>query len=144
MITVPIADYGTDVNVLLPYQGHYLVGLDPVFRIVSGPQVLLQACIKRLLTPPGSLAGAPDYGYDLRARLNSTLRAGDLAAIELRAQKELVKDERIAQATVAASFAGNTLRVIAQITPRFGPTFALTLSLTAAAVPVVATSLVFA
>jgi hypothetical protein len=141
-------DYGTDINILVStgVANRYTVGLDPTFRLISGTMVLLQAAIKRLTTPAGSLAGDPEYGYDLRAYLNRTLQPGEFESIGPRARKQLLLDERIKDATVLVTYTESisTLRVAITLTPASGATpFPLTLELTPTTAPTVITSVQF-
>jgi len=92
--------------------------LDPTFRLCSGQENLANACIRRLNSEEGCLAeigGDPEYGYDVRARLNS--ESSDphaLGAINAAVRNELLKDPRILDAApqvVAVAGKGTTIPI---------------------------------
>jgi hypothetical protein len=78
------------------------LGLDPTFRLVRGQENLANACIRRLGSEEGCLAeigGDTEYGYDLRAQLNSeSTDPHALGSINARTRNELLKDPRVQDA----------------------------------------------
>lgn len=73
--------------------------LDPHFRLCHGNENLSNALLRRITTPPGSLASIgddPNYGYDLPGHLNSeTTSPRDLATINGAVRAEMLKDPRV-------------------------------------------------
>jgi hypothetical protein len=109
---------GTDIDVL--------DDLPPTFRLVSGQRNLANALARRLSTPSGALAifgGDPEYGFDLRDKMNSSWTQEELAALGSQVESECRKDERVEGATVTAShnLSTSTLTVDAQIESAEGP-----------------------
>lgn len=111
--------------------------LDPMFSEVSDALGMAQALARRLITPRGALIDDPNYGYDLRAKLNIAVSTGGRFAISAGVKAELTKDERVddAQVSVDFSLATSTLRVTAVVFGAFGP-FQLTLSIDAVSAPI--------
>ena len=103
-----MADYGTDVSTF--------PGFDTTGRTITGARVVAEACLRRLMTPRGSLPYDLDYGYDLRDLLNEDLSAGDLRRHELAAELELEKDERIDSADVTLTLDTSTFTLSIRIT----------------------------
>ena len=71
-----------------------LPDLDPLFRWVTGARAVGEAVARRLSTPPGTLYGAPDYGYDIRVLLNDTMGPPLRLAIESKCVAEAEADDR--------------------------------------------------
>lgn len=71
-------------------------------HIVSGSELLAQACYRRLITPRGTLATDSNYGLDVAGYLGSL---GDAASAALPAliEAELLKDDRVASVRVTES-----------------------------------------
>lgn len=115
-------NYGSDLSAT--------ADLSVLGRIVSGPELMLEALYRRLTTPRGRLVGDPDYGFDLRGLLNESFDSVvGLATIKQQIEIECLKDERIAEVSVDLSFerAGNRLSVAIVGDSALGP-FALTLA----------------
>lgn len=83
--------------------------LDPGFTLVSGYRELGEAIARRLETPRGSLWYAPDYGTDIRGRLNDSIDAASsddpaIHAIKNDIEREAEKDQRVLAATADVTF----------------------------------------
>lgn len=100
------ADINTPID---PNTG--LPDLDPYFRVVTGRTAVGQALLRRLVTPRGSLLGEPSYGLDVRGWTNETIDARALRRLESAATTELRRDERVDDVSLAATFAGDVLRL---------------------------------
>lgn len=108
--------FGTDI-VLLP-------DLDPTFQLESGSAVVASALLRRLQTPRGGLFYDPEYGYDLRDRLNDSSANG--FSIQSDVEDEIEKDSRVSNATVSTSLSSiGQLQVTASVTLSDGSTFDL-------------------
>lgn len=109
--------------------------VSPLLHVVGGREGLLEALMRRLMTPRGSLFyDEDDYGYDLRALLNDVgMLPRDL---ELQVSKELRKDERVREAIVRVTLAREEdLQIDIRIVDADGP-FQFTLRATAETVAV--------
>lgn len=117
-------DYGTDV--------YAVTDLDPAFGLVSGVTGLAQALARRLITPRGLLGDDPNYGSDLRDRLQDGLDAGGVSGVKQAVEAECAKDERVASARADVSFSSttNTLSIKVAVEPVEGRTFVLVLAVT--------------
>jgi hypothetical protein len=87
--------------------------LDPSFTLIGGPQVVAETVGRRLLTPRGSLPGAPGLGIDLRSYLNEGLTPAKLSQLKAAVVAEATEDERVLSATCSTVFdaAASALRV---------------------------------
>ena len=121
-------DYGTGIASLSTPGGG--LDLDPYFRRITGPQVVLHAVARRFVTPRGSLWWAPDSGLDVRRWLAEGVRAQDLPTYEQLIATEAERDERVLSADVRLSFADDVLRVELSLTLAEG-TFPLVLAVSA-------------
>ncbi len=125
----PIVDSGKAEAKLLGIDIDVLDDLPPTFRLASGQKNLGNALVRRLSTPSGVLArigGDPEYGFDLRDKMNANWTQAELAALGAQIEAECRKDERVEGATVTAThdLRTSTLRVDIQIQSAAGP-FAL-------------------
>lgn len=68
---------------------------------------IAQACVRRLITPLGTLIGAPDYGFDLAGLLNRGLTPAELSGIAIQVQNQCELDERVRTCAVRLEFTGN-------------------------------------
>lgn len=119
-------DYGTDLS--------WADDLDLLGRSVTGTELLGQAVYRRLRTPRGSCLDAPDDGLDVAEFLSAALTEARIAAIPALVQQEILKDERIADVTVNMSRFSDGFNLTIWCTPAGGPSFELTIDVTAAAV----------
>ena len=98
--------------------------------------LLAQAIARRLDTPRGSLPDDPGYGISLRSMLNVGTTTTSIAGIAGRIRGEIVKDDRVATATVSVTpgTALDSLTVVIRVTPAdVGETFTMTLAVTSSA-----------
>jgi hypothetical protein len=94
------ADFGQDFDVL---------GEMPTsFVLASGRRNLANAIARRLQTPARFLydafGGDPDYGLDLRGRLNSASSLDKIAALEADTKDQVEQDERVQAADISATY----------------------------------------
>jgi hypothetical protein len=71
---------------------------------ISDVRTVVECCLRRLMTPNGSLPYDTDFGYDLRDLLHEDLTEADLRRHETRVALELEKDERVLSAEASMSF----------------------------------------
>lgn len=99
------------------------------FPTVSGRPLLIEALLRRLITPRGALLGDPDYGTDVRAWINKAMNVAQIARLGGLISAELAKDERVKSAAASATFANSKLTVLITIVDGAGP-FKLTVEVT--------------
>lgn len=106
-------DYGTDISCV--------TDLDWRLSLVSGREGLAQAAARRLGTPRGQLFYDRDYGRDLRGMSGKALVSKQAEAAM--AEQELLKDERIADASVTFDTDPDTgaLKPTIKLDPGDGP-----------------------
>lgn len=121
-------DYGTGVASLSTAGGG--LDLDPYFRKVTGPSVVLHAVARRFVTPRGSLWWAPDSGLDVRRWLLDGVRLQDLPTYEAQIVTEAERDERVLSADATVTFADDVLTIELSLTLAEG-TFSLVLAVSA-------------
>lgn len=97
-----LTDYGTDTSCTDEYRPG---------RMVKGTMVVLEHAYRRLTTRRGSCPGAPDDGIDVRDYLHSAHDKRTLPGIASAIRSEMMKDDRIAWLSVAATYAPNTLTI---------------------------------
>jgi len=100
-------EYGTDIACLND--------LDPLFRVISGPQVLSEAIARRFITPRGALLSDLNYGLDLRIFLSESLTSQKLFAIASSVEAEITKDERITSASATVTYNASTRELLIEI-----------------------------
>ncbi len=110
-----------------------LLEVDP-----SSKRGLGQALVRRLSCPRGRLPDDPDYGFDVRGRLNNGTELSVIRDLAGQIKSEIMKDDRIegADVTTAYSAPTNTLNVriwVSAVDSALGQ-FALTLAVTDGAV----------
>jgi hypothetical protein len=101
--------YGVDINCLND--------LDPYFSLVGGIQVLAQDLYHRITTSPGTVPGAPDFGFNSIGLLSQGVTQASLAAIQSNMTSQLQADERVQTANVSLSYQNGALTVIATVLP---------------------------
>lgn len=105
--------------------------LRPDMPEISGRLLLAQDLRNRLESAPGSLSWDPlgiDYGYDLRALINTKQR--DLKGITGRISSECEKDDRVDAATCTAEWTSDSsIRIDITVDDGDGP-FPFTLNVT--------------
>jgi hypothetical protein len=96
--------------------------IDPYFSLIGGIQVLAQDLYHRVTCDPGSVPGAPNFGYNCRALLSASISQSELQSIQSNMTTQLQADERVMSAQVSLSFDYSTtaLTVTAVVLP-FNP-----------------------
>ena len=124
-------DYGTDCRI------------GKVVTKVSGLQNLMDALVRRLSTPTGSLFWDLEYGYDVRAVLNSEISVEILKDLESRVVHQLELDGRVDKATCDATFIFSTQKLTLRIsiTPVQDKTFTLVIGVSKLTVELLDSSL---
>jgi hypothetical protein len=122
-------DFGTDIACVND--------IDGVMSLTNGLRNLGSAIARRLITPRGGLAYAPDYGFDVRGLLNSGQTDDFVTAAQQAIELECEKDERVEAAAVLLEFneQASTLLITIQLTTADGP-FTLVLSVSAVTVAI--------
>lgn len=111
-------DYGTDVRI------------GKVVTKVSGLQNLIEALVRRLSTPTGSLFWDLECGYDVRALLNSEIDLNLLEAAEKIIENQFKLDERVddAKCFIVFNLPTSTMYLYISVTPFTDRTFNLIVS----------------
>lgn len=122
-----MADLGTDIATPSG------LDLDPSFGLVDGYRALGEALARRIVTRRGSLIDDPQYGTDVRARLNDNLDARALAELSVAIVNEWQKDERVFLARVTCTLSAGALRIVGTVQAATG-TFRLVLAVDAVTV----------
>lgn len=120
-----MTDYGTDISCS--------ADIDQAFRLVSGTERVTQALYRRLTTKRGSVADAPDYGFDVRELLSRGLTDDDVGSLAGIIRQEILKEECVSVAVVATTLVDGALQIDARCESSVGP-LAFVLSVTEAAV----------
>lgn len=119
--------YGTDIRCRDDVD-EQMRDVDPFSR-----DALVDALVRRLDCPRGSLPGDRNYGISLRSYVNRGTTQADLVALGAQVRGELMKDDRVRDVTVPLpTFSGGVLHVVVivdAVDPLLG-TFALTLAVT--------------
>jgi len=129
-MTTPTLDINT------PVDADGVIDLDPTFTLVSGRLALVQALARRITTERGTLAWIgddPEYGEDVRAFLGDDIEPRSSFVVSSRVERELLRDERVRGARVAAQIASGRLTINGQVSDASGP-FRFTLAATAVTV----------
>lgn len=115
-----VVDFGSEISCV---QDIAADGRPAVGSIIVG-----EACMRRLLTPRGRLIDDPNYGFDLTGYVHDDMGPRDIAALQVGATAECLKDERVQSADVKAVLtAAGLLTVTIALTTSLGP-FRLVLS----------------
>lgn len=93
---VPVAPfgYGRDLSCITSLDRRLTV-TDP-----DSAQGILEASIRAVITPRGSIPEDPDGGIDLRGEVNRAHTKAQIAALEARCRAEILKDDRLVDAAV--------------------------------------------
>jgi hypothetical protein len=86
--------YGTDLSCVVDLTPD-CAEVDPMSQ-----QALIEALLRRLSTSRGQIVDAPDYGLDLRARLNQAATPAGVLALRGDIRNECTKDDRVADVSV--------------------------------------------
>jgi phage baseplate assembly protein W len=113
---------GTELGIDLSALSNGL-DLDPKFPTQTGYANLGEAIARRLSTPRGGLFYAPNYGTDIRDRLNDSVTSDSIGQIQAAVEAEALKDDRVLSAACVANytFATNTLTLQLQLATASGP-----------------------
>jgi len=116
-------DYGYDLTTYAQGIQGGAGGLDPAFRVISGPRVVVEAIVRRWTTPRGSLITDPNAGIDLRAFIGQGVTQNNVRLIAPFLVREAMADERVLDAQVVPTydFASRTMTIGATITLAQGP-----------------------
>lgn len=117
--------FGSDVSTFLGTVEE--PGLDPTFALISGQRVVLEAVVRRLMTPRGFLGSLgeewEDYGFDIRSYQSARMTAPQKAALIQGIQQEAMKDERVQDCRASIDgpdFATGVMRVKITISTELG------------------------
>lgn len=101
-VATPAADdgFGSDLSCV--------TDLTPDMAELASDDVLVvaQAALRRLTTPRGALLDDPDYGLDVQSYVHKAMTTAELRAMAGQIRLELLKDDRIEDADVTATPAG--------------------------------------
>jgi hypothetical protein len=115
-------------------------GLDPTFSPITGGRVVVEAVLRRWLTPRGSLDDIPEDGCDVRKFLQMRMTAVSRARAKRELEVEAQKEDGVASCTVLVEATGTGtsvgLRFTGTIKTRTGSTFRTVISATALATTV--------
>lgn len=111
-------NYGVDIRI------------GKIVGTVSGLQNLIEALVRRLSTPTGSLFWDLECGYDVRALLNSEIDLNLLEAAEKIIENQFKLDERVDDAKCFSVFnlPTSTMYLYISVTTFKGETFKLIVS----------------
>ena len=85
-------DFGTDFST---FTASGTVDIDPRMPLIGGPELVLQVCARRLMTPSGFFRRYPDFGFDLRTKLGSRMSLVARIQLQNAIENELLKEERV-------------------------------------------------
>lgn len=125
----PPLGYGVDLSCV--------ADLAPDLREVApfSQDALREACLRRLITPRGTVPDSPNYGFDVRALMNSPATPEHIASWRGRIVNELQKDDRVRSVDARVTFehATTTASIAVAVEPEAPETggFAFTLVLNA-------------
>lgn len=109
---------GANVNA-----GNTALDADPSMRTTTGRGLLVQSLLCRQTTPRGSVIDCPNDCIDLRDYVSAGMTATQIVALYGTIQTELLKDQRVVQATVTGeySFVTAELTINEAIQSSYGP-----------------------
>lgn len=121
-------DYGTCISVTddLPLR----------WKMATGARVLAEACYRRWSTDRGSLPYDLDYGTNVRDMIGATMSRAEVSTWQTRIANEALKDERVADCTVAIVYdaAAASAEITATITPSSAASFRLVVAVSSVTV----------
>lgn len=91
--------------------------LDPYFSLVGGIQCLAQDLYHRITTSPGTVPGAPNFGFNSIGLLSQAVTQAELNLIQSQMTTQLLSDERVQSASVLLTYSNGSLTVTATIQP---------------------------
>ena len=86
-----------------------VLDIDPAWRVVDGKRALAQAVARRLSTPLGSLADHPDYGFDLRSAIGTSMTESQIFQ---GVQSQVLAEEQVESATIKVTLDDGALEVL--------------------------------
>jgi hypothetical protein len=90
--------YGSDISTFAGADGS--IDIDPLFRPITGPRVVLECVARRLMTPSGTCPGADAMGYDLMGLLGKRMTRLAIERAKQDIAVEAGRDERVISAKV--------------------------------------------
>lgn len=75
--------------------------LDPAGRVVRGRRAILEAVVRRWITPRGRLGYNQNYGFCVADYLNDDVTPRDLAVVRSGMIAQAMQDERVLSCTIA-------------------------------------------
>lgn len=120
--------YGVDVSTFAGLDG--AVDCDPVGNTIEGSRAVLECAARCLMSPPGSVPGCGDWGYDLVGRLGGRVTPVQRERVRFDLESMLARNERVRRAQCAeiTLLAGGRWRVRVVLELLGGSSFALTLA----------------
>ena len=82
--------------------------LDGSLSDVTGNPLLLEALVRHITSPRGSVIDAPNYGIDVRDYLGDDMTSEELGRLRGAVRAELLADERVLDVTVTTDFNSTT------------------------------------
>lgn len=133
--TPPPSPYGIEFWIGFTPQSvanHFVLDADPSMRTTTGRALLVQSLLCRQTTPRGSVIDCPNDCIDLRDYVSAGMTPLQITQMFGTIQGELLKDQRVAQATVTGtySFQTSVLTLNEAIQSAYGP-FTMTLNVSA-------------
>lgn len=107
-------DYGTDITTWQS-EDQTEPDLDPTFTLISGRQVVVQACARRLCMKHGAHQESPNDGFDLRRFVNGKWNKARAFSIKTAIERECMKDQRIYIASCKLAYYPRTLQLVPEI-----------------------------
>lgn len=92
--------------------------IDYALTVNTGRRSLADRILRRLSTPRGGLFYSPEYGYDLKSAIGSTVLPGD---VEQRVLEQVQAEEEVADASCTATLSNGTLTIILSVVDAQGP-----------------------
>jgi hypothetical protein len=132
---LPQSDTGTDVSLL--------AGLNGSWQVVGGDAIMAEQLLRRITTDRGSLDFSPNDGMDVRDSVRADMTSDDVFQAKQSVENELLKDERVDDATVVATYdpQQQALQLDLTITKATG-SFSLVVSVTALTVDLLSAEVV--
>lgn len=96
-----------------------VLDVTPDFREVDpmSPAAIGDALLRRLVTQRGALWDDPDYGWDIRGRLNTGMTQAELDTVARQVRAECTKDPRVSDVIVTVTFVDHALSVALRVVP---------------------------
>jgi hypothetical protein len=123
--------------------GNSILDADPAMRTVTGRALLLQSLLCRQTMTRGSAIDCPNDGINIPDYVAVGMTPNQIMALYTTIQNELLKDQRVSQATVSGSysFQSSSLVINEFIQSSYGP-FSFTLNVSSVTVTLLNANLV--